>query len=144
MSTTIPGPDGAVAAPSGPAPGQWRVVIPAPEKWLNANDHTGHWGKRQRLADAWRQAAAWRIRAAKLPRLRTVHVVAHLNLNPMPPHYDPANWHPTAKAAVDGLVDAGVVPDDCHHYLTGPDMRPGSPTGTRDGELVLVITGEEA
>ena len=30
---------------------------------------------------------------------------------------------PTAKAVVDGLVDAGVLPDDDAKHLLGPDLR---------------------
>lgn len=51
---------------------------------------------------------------------------------------DPANWYPSFKAAVDGLVDAGLLDDDDHTRLIGPDMRLGSKvTG---GQLVLVIS----
>ncbi len=36
---------------------------------------------------------------------------------------DPGNWYPTAKAAIDGFIDAGILPDDDHLHLLGPDMR---------------------
>jgi crossover junction endodeoxyribonuclease RusA len=51
---------------------------------------------------------------------------------------DPANWYPSFKAAVDGLVDAGLLDDDDHTRLIGPDMRLGAPA--RGGQLVLVIS----
>lgn len=51
---------------------------------------------------------------------------------------DPANWYPSFKAAVDGLVDAGLLEDDDHTRLVGPDMRLGSKTA--GGQLVLVIS----
>lgn len=38
---------------------------------------------------------------------------------------DPANWYPSHKAAIDGLVDAGVLEDDDHTRVIGPDMRIG-------------------
>lgn len=50
---------------------------------------------------------------------------------------DPANWYPSFKAAVDGLVDAGLLEDDDHTRLVGPDMRLGDKT--TGGQLVLVI-----
>ncbi|WP_405695218.1 hypothetical protein OHA99_09285 [Streptomyces coelicoflavus] len=50
---------------------------------------------------------------------------------------DPANWYPSFKAAVDGLVDAGLLEDDDHTRLVGPDMRLGSKVA--GGQLVLVI-----
>ena len=39
--------------------------------------------------------------------------------------WDVGNLYPTAKAIVDGLVDAGVIPDDSNEWVTGPDMRAG-------------------
>lgn len=50
---------------------------------------------------------------------------------------DPANWYPSFKAAVDGLVDAGLLEDDDHTRLIGPDMRLGAKTP--GGQLMLVI-----
>lgn len=51
---------------------------------------------------------------------------------------DPSNWSSTAKAVIDGLVDAGVFPGDDHRYVVGPDMRVGAcvPAGT--SELLIV------
>ena len=40
--------------------------------------------------------------------------------------YDPGNLAPTAKAAVDGIVDANILPDDDAEHLEGPDMRAGT------------------
>lgn len=51
---------------------------------------------------------------------------------------DPANWYPSFKAAVDGLVDAGLLEDDDHTRLVGPDMRLGRKAN--GGQLVLVIS----
>lgn len=51
---------------------------------------------------------------------------------------DPANWYPSFKAAVDGLVDAGLLDDDDHTRLIGPDMRLGG--RVPGGQLVLVIS----
>lgn len=52
---------------------------------------------------------------------------------------DPANWYPSFKAAVDGLVDAGLLDDDDHTRCVGPDMRLGSKV--KGGQLVLVVRG---
>ena len=52
---------------------------------------------------------------------------------------DPANWYPSFKAAVDGLVDAGLFEDDDHTRVLGPDMRLG--TVVKRGQLVLVVRG---
>ncbi|MFE7077886.1 hypothetical protein ACFU96_48215 [Streptomyces sp. NPDC057620] len=50
---------------------------------------------------------------------------------------DPANFYPSFKAAVDGLVDAGVLEDDDHTRVVGPDMRLGPVV--KGGRLTLVI-----
>ncbi|MFJ8995561.1 hypothetical protein ACIRQH_34795 [Streptomyces sp. NPDC102279] len=50
---------------------------------------------------------------------------------------DPANFYPSFKAAVDGLVDAGVLEDDDHTRVVGPDMRIGPVV--KGGQLTLVI-----
>jgi hypothetical protein len=90
-------------------------------EWLNLNDR-GHWAQRARRIADWRSAAAWRARAAKVPRLERAKVVAYV-LVPDRRRRDPHNWTPTAKACIDGLVDVGVLVDDSARYLDGPDMR---------------------
>lgn len=37
---------------------------------------------------------------------------------------DAHNVIPTLKALIDGMVDAGLLPDDDDRHLTGPDLRP--------------------
>lgn len=50
---------------------------------------------------------------------------------------DPANWYGSFKAAVDGLVDAGVLEDDDHTRVVGPDMRMGPVV--KGGQIALHI-----
>jgi crossover junction endodeoxyribonuclease RusA len=50
---------------------------------------------------------------------------------------DPANLYPSFKAAVDGVVEAGLLEDDDHTHLLGPDMRLGGVV--KGGQLVLHI-----
>lgn len=54
---------------------------------------------------------------------------------------DPANWYPSFKAAVDGLVDAGLLDDDDHTRVAGPDMRLGDKV--KGGQIVLVVRALE-
>jgi len=37
-------------------------------------------------------------------------------------HRDIANWYPTAKAALDGVVDAGFLDDDDTAHVDGPHL----------------------
>lgn len=115
------------------------LTIPAPDQWINANDRQHHMAK-ARLVKAWRNAAAWAARDAGLPTI-TRHVRITASIHKLHGRqYDAANWSPTAKAAVDGLRDAGVLLDDSNKYVTGPDMRAGE---RATGRAYLVLTIEE-
>jgi len=96
--------------------------------WLTANDRR-HWHERHRITQLWRAAAGWgvrgRLRAVRLQRAHIVAVMHHGDDQ----RRDTANWSPTVKAVVDGLVDAGLLPDDSRWHLEGPDLRAGEPTG---------------
>lgn len=85
-----------------------------------------------------RDAALVMTRKAKVRRLERVHVLYIVHPETIARRRDPGNWAPSAKAAVDGMVDAGLLEDDNSTRLLGPDPRLGTPVaGT---QLVLVIT----
>lgn len=90
-------------------------------EWLNANDRGG-WQRRHRLSREWRNSSAWVARAVRLPTVARVHITATAVVRDGR-RRDPANLAPTAKAVVDGLVDAGLIQDDDSKHLDGPDMR---------------------
>ena len=98
------------------------LTIPAPTDWLNSNQRLGIYAKAGRVK-AWRYAAyvaARRSRTFDCP----VHITATFHKT-RAGRWDVGNLYPTAKACVDGLVDAGVIPDDSNEWVTGPDMRAG-------------------
>lgn len=101
----------------------WTITIPAPVVWLNANDRVD----RRRFAPItkqWRDAAHVHARAGKLPQLGRAHITATLRFRDRR-RRDPHNYYPTIKAVIDGLVDYGLLPDDSHEFLIGPDIRLG-------------------
>lgn len=60
----------------------------------------------------WREAGAWLARAARIPALDAIslHVWGRYpNRRSLP---DPDALAPAVKGVLDGLVDAGVIPDD--------------------------------
>lgn len=117
----------------------WSVALPAGLPLLNANRRQHHMAK-ARLTRAIRDVAHMLARSDRVPALERAHIVCEYR----PPdrrRRDVHNLFPSAKAAVDGLVDAGVLPDDSDEYLTGPDMRLGEVV--KDGQLVLHITEQE-
>jgi hypothetical protein len=54
---------------------------------------------------------------------------------------DTGACYPTAKAAIDGLVDAGVVDDDAPKYV--PTIVFNSPVVSNTGGLTIVIKPED-
>ena len=116
------------------------ITVEAPADFLVANGgHGNRYAKADRVKQ-WRAKAAWAARAAKLePVEGFVRVTAFVNRGHNMARYDPANWYETAKACVDGLVDAGILEDDSHRHIDGPDMRPGLVIPKRPS-LVLTIS----
>ena len=124
------------------------LTIPAPCDWLRLNGGHGNRYAKADLIRQWRQAAAWQAKRQHLPRLPIivdgglVRIVATVHLTTKPSRWEATNWLPTAKACVDGLVDAGVLVDDSNRYVIGPDMRAGDQWA--DAVLVLTFTEQGA
>lgn len=94
------------------------IQFPVPAKQLSMNDKT-HWGTRHRWVKAWRHTAC----------IETINQVREPI--PLPPCFvhvtipfsrgarrDPHNFFATVKPIVDGLVDAGLWPDDTTEWVT--------------------------
>jgi hypothetical protein len=103
---------------------------------LNANQRL-HWAPKARITKTIRDAAHILTRQAKVPRLESARIVCVYEPNDQR-RRDRSNWHPSAKAAVDGVVDAGVLADDSDRYLDGPHIKIGEVHPR--GRLVLHIT----
>ncbi|MGW5529462.1 hypothetical protein [Streptomyces xanthochromogenes] len=119
-------------------PSSWQLALPPGTLLINANQNL-HWRKRAELVKSIRHTARAIARQAKLPALERAHVfyVFHPDTRGAR-RRDSGNWSPSAKAAIDGMVDAGVLPDDNHTRLLGPDPRIGPPIAR--SQLVLHIT----
>lgn len=105
-------------------PYHYRLVIERSGKeWLTENKRYHHMA-RARIVRNWRDIAAWRAHRALVPMCLRAHIIAELRFQ-RPRKRDANNWAPTAKAIVDGLVDAHVFPDDDSTRVVGPDMRMG-------------------
>jgi hypothetical protein len=75
------------------------------------------------LTSMWRYAG--RVAAEGLnPITEPVRIVAWITKE-RGGRWDPNNLWPTVKALVDGLVDSGLLEDDDHKHVVGPDMRYG-------------------
>jgi hypothetical protein len=100
------------------------VSVPAPCIMLNSNARP-HRMAAAKLTKQWRMAAKIAARQVAKPDLpKPVRVIAYI-WKPRANHYDPNNLHPTSKAILDGIVDAGWLPDDDFMHVEGPDHRHG-------------------
>lgn len=72
--------------------------------------------KRAPLIKEWRQAFCALAIEAKIPLQKRIAII----VTPILPDrriQDTAACNPSAKAAIDGLIDAGVIPDDTKEFL---------------------------
>ena len=120
----------------------FRLTIDIPgNEWLTANGRY-HWAETARRTRHLRERANWTARSARAPRLDAARIDAYVHGRTRG-RMDPANAHPTTKALVDGLVDAGLLPDDDSRHLDGPYEHRGSARpGMRPGwhRVTLIIT----
>ena len=104
------------------------IVLTPPCAFINSNDRLHHHAK-AKLTRAWRDLAmeeTWdQVGQPSYARARIVIAFRF----PTNHRREVSNLHPTAKAIVDGLVDAGVLPDDDDGHIIGPDLRRDRPNG---------------
>jgi crossover junction endodeoxyribonuclease RusA len=105
------------------------LVLEPPCAFINANDRLHHHAK-AKLTRAWRTIAANAIDDGWHPdHYPAAHITVAIRF-PTNHRRDVGNYYPTAKAIVDGLVDALLLPDDNDAHLIGPDLRRERPNGT--------------
>lgn len=113
----------------------WRLDLPISTP-LSMNDRE-HWAVKARRVREVREAVATLARSQGIPQLDHPHVVLHYSPKDKR-RRDAENLVPTSKAAVDGLVLAGVlVDDDTAHFK--PQMPVLCvPNGVR-GQLWIIV-----
>lgn len=106
---------------------------------ITLNSSFRHWSQRAKVVKEIRREAMVRARAARLGPYR--HITTTLHYQPRDRRRrDPSNLVGTQKPLLDGLVDAGVVPDDTPEYVTEsmPVIHP--PVKGEPGRMWLTIT----
>lgn len=93
-----------------------RLWLP-PRRELTANGRY-HWAERARRARQIRWTAALEARLAGLRPMPGPVAVTVTVVYPRRGRHDPENFAPSWKPAIDGLVDAGVLPDDDSTHVT--------------------------
>ncbi|MDX3239142.1 hypothetical protein PV392_26335 [Streptomyces sp. ME03-5709C] len=115
----------------------WVLSVP-PVELLNANDRR-IWQAKRPLVESLRAIGKQLVIAARIPSLPAAHIFYVVHLNTRASKGDPANWYDSAKALLDGIVDAGVLPDDSDTYVVGPDPRTGPRFPLAGGRLSVVV-----
>jgi crossover junction endodeoxyribonuclease RusA len=117
-------------------------TIPA-DLWLSANDRR-HWADKAKRTKGLRQLGYYELPNELLSaNLGTTHVAAFIGY-PRNGRVDPANAAPTVKALIDGMVDAGVWPDDDSTYVIGPTYLRDKASGQAGVHTVrLVLTPQD-
>lgn len=116
------------------------LVVERRPETMNAY-RTVHHFERARIDRSWRETFAYLALSAK-PRRRwqTGRVVVRPICRPGTTMPDVAACYPAAKAAIDGIVDAGVLPDDKPEHLL--EIRFVAPIrGERDALRIDVEEG---
>jgi crossover junction endodeoxyribonuclease RusA len=121
------------------------VLVVPPCKWMNSNERYSHWSQRSGPTKEWREATAEAARDNGVPAMERATITAVVRRADRRTDTDAQNRYPTIKAAVDGLVDARVLPDDKDAHVLALTIRPGPPVSRKDfprGVLELIITEE--
>ena len=111
--------------------------------WTANTERRWHHQTRARHVRETRERWYWLAKEAKIPPLTKARISATPLLTDRRSMPDVAACYPYVKAAIDGLVDAGVLPDDDPAHLTSltfhiPEL--GDESGMR---LVVHIEPEE-
>lgn len=94
----------------------WHMSIEGGKLFTLNTERGWHHHKRAKHVKQWREAACIEAKVMKMPKMKKIEVTFipyKLNRKNMA---DTGGHFPVAKACIDGLVDAGVIPDD------GPDI----------------------
>jgi hypothetical protein len=111
---------------------RWEDQVPL----VNA-ERSAHWSKRAKLTASWRQAFWGLAREQRVPALESVRLTVRHEVNRKGRIPDPVACLPAYKAAVDGLVDAKVIPDDDSRYVRAVTFEAPEHTGVDALELTI-------
>lgn len=114
----------------------------APIVSLNA-ERSAHWRARHQLTATWRQAFKVYALTAHHPQFTAPVLITCQPYQARNKLQDPGNCLPSLKAAVDGIVDAGVLIDDSPAYVAGlmilaPQRGPDGLTVTIEERTVTI------
>lgn len=104
-----------------------RIDLPWSSPPLSANQRM-HWAPKARTVQEVRRTTWALARNTKPPRADRLVITLHYRPKDRR-RRDAHNLYPMVKACVDGLVDAGVVPDDDTEHVSTPEPVIHPPNG---------------
>jgi hypothetical protein len=96
----------------------------------------GHWSKTRKITAEWREAF-WVLGVRNRVQFRTAYIVVQIFQKS--PLADTGNAYGSIKAAIDGLVDAGVLPGDGPGVVLSITMLAPQKVISRQDETVTLI-----
>lgn len=123
-------------------PARWCLEDDEPAWTLNA-ERSWHWSKRASRTKSTREKFYWLAKIEQVPKLNYVSIdIIPLVKSGAGTIADPGSHFPSAKAAIDGIVDAGVIPDDNGKYIQKISFW--SPQPNESVGLRVVITERDS
>lgn len=118
------------------------VLNPANMHYVKSANARMHWTQEHEVRTFWRNMA--RALFAHRPKAERAKVVVTFTW-PDRRRRDVHNYVPyVVKPIVDGMIDAGILPDDDDNHLVGPDLRVDAEKGGFSVKVTVVpITGNE-
>lgn len=95
---------------------EWALWYGAVPWTMNSERSQKHWSQRSEPTKQWRDAFYILAKQARIPHLERIRVIViqhRKNRRPI----DLGACFPAAKAAIDGVTDAGVIDDDNSAHL---------------------------
>lgn len=117
------------------------IEIDVPREWYMSANQRLHWAVKARQTRWLRQLGSNTGKGVRLGYDKA-RVIAYVAYPKSTGRADPGNSSPTIKAIIDGLIDAGPLPDDDHKHLVGPDYRRDTNTCTAQYRVRLVFSEE--
>ena len=116
----------------------WTLTIPG-ELWTVNAERNRHWAWRSTRAKQWRSDTCWLAKAAHVPALTRARIDVQVE-QAKGRLADVEAHSPAVKAAIDGIIDAGVLPDDSGEYLASVVFHAPTRSPDKIGRLILTIS----
>ena len=117
-------------------------VLEFPERpWTTNAERSGNRWDRAKKTKYWRQGFHYLALEQQIPKLQWCEITAEPWLKNRSGMQDTGACHPAVKAAIDGIVDSGIIEEDTPDIVRA--ITYVYPKVGRDG-LLLIVKGEPA